>query len=65
METGEIVYWREVEGFGFIRPDRGGVDVFVHRQVLGHAKAGARVEFVVGMRDRGPYATEARLSNYP
>ena len=64
METGTIQHWKEQEGFGFIRPDDGSVDVFLHRRALAHGaevRTGARVEFVVGMRDRGPYATEARM----
>lgn len=64
MEAGTIAHWRDVEGYGFIRPDDGSVDVFLHRRALEHGveiQVGDRIEFVAGMRDRGPYATEARL----
>ena len=29
-ERGTVVYWKTIPGFGFVRPDGGGPDVFTH-----------------------------------
>ena len=30
MPTGVLKYYKEDRGFGFIKPDTGGADIFVH-----------------------------------
>ena len=50
MATGEVKWFNRLKGFGFIRPDRGPRDVFVHISAL-HGSGieilsdGQRVEF--------------------
>lgn len=60
MLTGKVIRFDEVRGYGFIAPDGGGEDVFVHANVLGDDKyvfgPGLRVEFEVSDGDRGPKA---------
>ena len=50
MAQGEILWFDAVRGFGFIRPDMGPKDVFVHVSALSEAglaelPTGVRVEF--------------------
>jgi superfamily II DNA/RNA helicase len=58
--TGILKWYDPVRGFGFIVPDAGGRDVFVHRCVLddlpGVVEQGSRVRFV---SRRGPKGLEA------
>ena len=60
MLTGKVIRFDEVRGYGFIAPDGGGEDVFVHANVLGDDKyvfgPGLRVEFEAADGDRGPKA---------
>ncbi len=63
--TGGTVRWFDAQnGFGFIYPDGGGKDVFVHRSAIDGAGAGElsdghRVEFDYEQATRGPQATRA------
>jgi cold shock CspA family protein len=63
--TGRIVRFDDVRGYGFIAPDDGGEDVFVHANVLSDEKhvysPGVPVEFEVVDSDRGPKALSARV----
>jgi CspA family cold shock protein len=65
MLTGKVVRFDEVRGYGFIAPDGGGEDVFVHANVLGDEKyvfaPGLRVGFEVTDGDRGPKAYAVHL----
>jgi CspA family cold shock protein len=67
MLTGKVIRFDEVRGYGFIAPDGGGEDVFVHANVLGDDKyvfgPGLRVEFEVTDGDRGPKAYAVHLLN--
>lgn len=59
------VSWYDVDkGFGFISPDDGSGDVFVHYRALGsltELTEGDRVAFDVVVGDRGPQARDVRL----
>ena len=62
---GTIKFFNTQKGFGFITPDNGGKELFVHASnILGDAKAvreGQKVEFVEGQGRKGPEATEVTL----
>jgi CspA family cold shock protein len=50
MATGTVKWFNGVKGFGFIQPDNGGADVFVHisaveRAGLGSLNEGQKVSF--------------------
>ncbi|MEU3519873.1 cold shock domain-containing protein [Streptomyces sp. NPDC006654] len=69
MVTGKVVRFDAVRGYGFIAPEAGGEDVFLHVNDLlfpeSLVRAGLRVEFEAEEGDRGPKAAAVRLSSAP
>mmetsp|Transcript_49011 Transcript_49011/g.138490 ORF Transcript_49011/g.138490 Transcript_49011/m.138490 type:complete len:104 (+) Transcript_49011:44-355(+) len=65
MPTGTVKKFFEDKGFGFITPDGGGEDVFVHRKVNGadrtaYLSEGDAVEYEVEWDDRkGKYSASS------
>ena len=62
VNTGTVKWFNADKGFGFITPDDGGKDLFVHHseiKVDGYATLadGQKVEYVVGQGQKGPCAT--------
>lgn len=70
MATGTIVRFSAANGYGFITPDDGGDDVFVHASLLSaefrnDLPVGARVEFRAVESDRGPKAVGVNVIEAP
>jgi len=68
--TGTIKFFNTEKGYGFIRPDDGGRDVFVHvsavtRSGLGTLTEGQRVSFEIepDKRGKGPKAIDLQQAD--
>lgn len=63
MKTGTVKFFNNAKGFGFITPDDGGKDVFVHINDLGGnaLQEGAKVEFDVVQGKKGPQASGVKV----
>ncbi|MDX2257826.1 MAG: cold-shock protein [Hyphomicrobiaceae bacterium] len=62
-QTGTVKFFNTQKGFGFIKPDEGGTDIFVHitaveRSGIGELTEGMRISFETepDKRGKGPKA---------
>jgi CspA family cold shock protein len=62
MSTGKVKFFNETKGFGFITPDNGDKDLFVHISAVesGDLRDDDKVEFEIGEGQKGPCAVQVR-----
>ena len=66
MNKGTVKWFNADKGFGFITPENGGKDLFVHHSEIQNGggfhtlEDGQAVEFEIGEGQKGPCATNVR-----
>jgi cold shock protein len=65
MPTGTVKWFNDEKGFGFITPDDGGKDLFVHQTAIAtegfrSLEEGAKVQFEAEEGDKGPRAVNVQ-----
>ncbi len=62
MNTGTVKFFNETKGFGFITPENGGDDLFVHATGIegGILNENDKVEYEVGEGQKGPAAQKVK-----
>jgi CspA family cold shock protein len=66
MATGTVKWFNDAKGYGFIAPEEGGKDLFVHHtNIVGEGfrtlQEGAKVEFEAREGQKGPEATNVTV----
>ncbi len=68
METGTVKFYNDQKGYGFIQPDNGGKDVFVHATALERAgmrslQEGQKISYELQTDQRTGRASAVNLQN--
>ncbi|GAB2787465.1 cold shock domain-containing protein [Hymenobacter latericoloratus] len=63
MQTGTVKFFNETKGFGFIKVDETGEDVFVHvTECIDEIRDKDKVEFEIAQGRKGPNAVKVKLA---
>lgn len=66
MQTGTVKRFNKIKGYGFIQPESGDTEVFVHFseiQAAGYKelKVGQHINYVLSRGERGEFATQVKV----